>query len=154
MKRQPAPAKAKLTIFHRLGGFRKITVFHHRNRQFSFPKRPCYPNARRSCRMTTTAASVYRPWFRCWSVKMSTTNATTAVAIALPIAGRIAQMRKLSVKAAQDFVHGRRTTDKAAQVRWLNRKSRRALRRRLFLATAGSGLTSGSAALPGNVELS
>jgi len=27
MKRQPAPAKAKLIILHRPGGFRKITVF-------------------------------------------------------------------------------------------------------------------------------
>jgi hypothetical protein len=33
MKRQPAPAKAKLTIFHRPGGFRKITVFQFRNRE-------------------------------------------------------------------------------------------------------------------------
>jgi hypothetical protein len=39
MKRQPAPAKAKLTIFHRLGGFRKITVFQHRNRECpNFPQ--------------------------------------------------------------------------------------------------------------------
>jgi hypothetical protein len=39
MKRQPAPAKAKLTIFHRLGRFRKITVFQLRNRErANFPR--------------------------------------------------------------------------------------------------------------------
>jgi hypothetical protein len=39
MKRQPAPAKAKLTIFHRLGGFRKITVFQHWNQQCQLSER-------------------------------------------------------------------------------------------------------------------
>jgi hypothetical protein len=99
MKRQsPSRQKPSLQFFTGSEDSGKLRCSNTGTGSVSFPKRPCYPNACRSCRMTTTAASVYRPEFRCRSVKMSTTNATTAVALALPIVGRIAQMREQSVK--------------------------------------------------------